>query len=90
MYEALFVELIGTFMFLSVILKTGKAIPIAVALATVIFWGGSISGGHFNPAVTFVQAVRGAGGMDAMTALQYVIMQLIGGYGALHFYNNTK
>ena len=36
--------------FLAVILATGEALPIAMALATVIYLGGATSGGHFNPA----------------------------------------
>ena len=48
------VEFIGTFVFLSVILRVGQPIPIAVALLSAIYFGGSISGGHFNPAVSFI------------------------------------
>ena len=36
------VEFIGTFIFLSVILTSGEAIPIGVALAAVILFGGKI------------------------------------------------
>ena len=50
----LFVEFLGTFVFLSVILGTGEAIPIGVALVAVIFLGGKYSGGNFNPAVSFM------------------------------------
>ena len=52
------VEFIGTFMFLSVILSQGQALPIVIALAAAIFFGGSISGGHFNPAVSFMMHVN--------------------------------
>ena len=48
------VEFIGTFMFLSVILSQGQALPIVIALAAAIYFGGAISGGHFNPAVSFM------------------------------------
>ena len=53
------VEFIGTFIFLSVILNTGEAIPIGIALAAVIFFGGKISGGHFNPAVSVAMTMAG-------------------------------
>ena len=45
------VEFIGTFIFLSVNIVTGNPIAIALALATAIYFGGKVSGGHFNPAV---------------------------------------
>ena len=47
------VEFLGTFIFLSVILITGQAIPIGLTLAAMVYWGGNISGGAFNPAVAF-------------------------------------
>ena len=47
-------EFIGTFIFLSVILGTGEVLPIAIALAAAIFFGGKYSGGNFNPAVSFM------------------------------------
>jgi len=46
MLSKYFVEFVGTFIFLSVILSSGEAFPIGLALATVIFFGGNISGGH--------------------------------------------
>ena len=49
-----FTEFIGTFIFLSVILKTGDALAIGIALASVIYFGGKVSGGNFNPAVSYM------------------------------------
>lgn len=71
-----FVELLGTLVFLGVILSQGQAIPIAVALAAVIFLGGGVSGGHFNPAVTFMQLIGGH--VNLLTAVVYVVAQLLG------------
>lgn len=48
---AYLVEFIGTFIFMYVIISTGEAIPIGIALAAMIYFGGKISGGAFNPAV---------------------------------------
>ena len=82
------VELLGTFFFLSVILSQGQAIPIGMALAVAIYFGGNISGGHFNPAVTIMKM------MDSSTSVSngvvYIIAQVIGGLLALQFYKLSK
>ena len=67
------VELIGTFIFVATIgftvVKPGDAGPLAPlaigsALMVMIYAGGHISGGHFNPAVTLaVFGVRGSPGV---------------------------
>ena len=44
------VEFLGALFLLYVIVATGNAIAIGAALAIAIMVGGSISGGHFNPA----------------------------------------
>ncbi len=82
MYSYL-VEFIGTFIFLSIILKVGEPIPIAVGLLAVIYFGGAISGGHFNPAVSVMMYLKEA---ITLTDLPiYVIAQVIGGVAALQF-----
>jgi len=48
------VEFLGTFIFLSVIIITGNPLAIGLTLAAVIWFGGKISGGHFNPAVNLM------------------------------------
>lgn len=82
------VELVGTFIFLSVILNTGKALPIAVALATAIYFGGAVSGGHFNPAVTLMMALNGKLGREDV--LKYWLAQILGACAALYFYKWGK
>jgi aquaporin Z len=78
------VELIGTFVFLSVILATkGDALAVGVALAAMVFFGGAVSGAHFNPAVTFMQALGGK--VDLLTAVVYVVVQLLGAAAAFGF-----
>lgn len=87
MYD-LIVEFLGTFFFLSVILATGQAVPIGLALLTAIYFGGHISGGHFNPAVSTMMAVKGAIGWDKF--LGYIVAQVLGGLVALYFFNLSK
>jgi aquaporin Z len=62
------VEFIGTFFLVSTVGNTvldpgsvGDLAPIAIGaiLMTMIFAGGHISGGHYNPAVTLAVLLRG-------------------------------
>jgi aquaporin Z len=77
------VEFIGTFIFFSVILQHGQAIPIAVALAAVIYFGGAISGGHFNPGVSLMMFLKGT--MSSMEMIQFVVVQCLAAFAAVQF-----
>lgn len=82
----LFTELIGTFVFLSVIIKTGDAIAIGITLAAVIFMGGAISGGHFNPAVSVMMFLNNK--INLVQLVSYVAIQCIGGALALVYHKS--
>jgi aquaporin Z len=77
------VELIGTFIFLFTIgasvLSGGALAPLAIgaALMVMIYAGGHISGGHYNPAVTIAALVRGR--IALPDAIGYWGAQLVGG-----------
>lgn len=88
MISQLFTEFIGTFIFLGVILKTGDALAIGIALASVIYFGGKISGGNFNPAVSFMMLLSNK--MDITKFVAFVIAQLLGGTAAFIFHTYTK
>ena len=77
------VEFIGTFVFLSVILRVGEPIPIAIGLLAAIYFGGSISGGHFNPAVSVMMFLKKSLPMNKL--LLYIVAQVLGGVAALEF-----
>jgi len=77
-------EFLGTFVFLTVILASPNAISIGAALAVAILAFGAISGGHFNPAVSFMMLMNGKIKVD--TFLMYVIAQVLGGVIALFMY----
>ncbi|MDO8367859.1 MAG: aquaporin [Saprospiraceae bacterium] len=76
-------EFIGTFfLVLTVVLAANNPnmaamAPLAIAgmYLAMIYAGGHISGGHFNPAVTLAILIRGK--IDRGDALYYVIVQLI-------------
>jgi aquaporin Z len=86
---SLFVELVGTFVFINVIFQfAGKdwgAFAIGLALAVVILFGGAVSGGHYNPAVSLAMFI--AQKIDAVTLGGYIAMQLLGGYLAWVMYS---
>ena len=78
------VEFIGTFFLvftvLSVVFYNSPgvigAIAIGFALMVCVYAGGHISGGHYNPAVSFAAAIRGA--LEWKQLIPYWIFQLLG------------
>lgn len=85
-----FIELVGTFIFLSVIMVAANAnikwafLPIGLALALVIYWGGGVSGGHFNPAVSTMFFAHGK--LSLIEFIAYIVVQIAGGLLALGYY----
>lgn len=77
---ALAVELIGSFVFFSVILASPDAFPVAVALLAAVYFGGHISGGNFNPAVTVMMMLRGD--LSPMAGGCYMITHLVAAIAA--------
>ena len=76
-------ELIGTFfLVLTVALTVMGGTPLAPlaigsALMVMVYMGGHISGGHYNPAVTVAVRLRGA--MEPSDFLPYILAQCLGG-----------
>ncbi len=87
MLAAIFAEFIGTFIFLLVILVIGQPIPIVIGLLAAILAFGSLSGGHFNPAVSVMMLVKGAIGVN--TCVSYIAAQVLGGIAALLWWKST-
>ncbi len=79
-----FVEFLGTFLFLSVVLATGSPVLIAIALLAVILMGGAISGGHFNPAISVMMWANGTLSLPDMGL--YAVAQIAGGLAAFGVY----
>ena len=77
------VEFIGTFFLVftvctALLAKAGLApIAIGAVLMVMVFAGGHISGGHFNPAVSLAAYIRGR--LEAMDLAYYVAAQLVAG-----------
>ena len=88
MINKLLAEFLGTMFFLYVILATGDAVAIGLALMAVIFILGKTSGGHFNPAVSVMLAAAGKVSMKELAP--YIIAQIAGGLAALELYKRVK
>tara|TARA_B100001287_G_scaffold57166_1_gene45434 strand:+ start:1397 stop:1666 length:270 start_codon:yes stop_codon:yes gene_type:complete len=88
MINKLLAEFLGTMFFLYVILATGDAVAIGLALMAVIFILGKTSGGHFNPAVSVMLAAAGKISMKDLAP--YIIAQIAGGLAALELYKRVK
>ena len=86
--KKLLAEFLGTMFFLYVILATGDAVAIGLALMAVIFILGKTSGGHFNPAVSVMLAAAGKISMKDLAP--YIIAQIAGGLAALELYKRVK
>jgi aquaporin Z len=84
----LITEFIGTFIFLSVILASAQPIHIGLALAVAIMFGGKISGGHFNPAVSTMMLANRK--ITTVQFVGYVIAQILGGLVALMFFRSAN
>lgn len=89
-----FVELIGTFFLVftvgAVLLLGGQgvipAIAIGFALMVMVYAGGHISGGHYNPAVSLAAMLRGA--LPAKHLIPYWVFQILGASmaaGIIHY-----
>ena len=82
-------EFIGTFFLVFTVgamvlgKPEGAIAPIAIgfALAVMVYAGGHVSGGHYNPAVSLAAAIRGA--LPYKNLTQYIIAQLLGGAAAI-------
>lgn len=78
------VEFIGTFFLVLTVCMTvlggaGNFAPLAIGsmLMVMIYAGGHISGGHFNPAVSLGAFIRGA--LPASDLLPYIVAQILAG-----------
>ena len=84
----LLAEFLGTMFFLYVILATGDAVAIGLALMIAIFLLGKVSGGNFNPAVSVMLAM--AGKLSMKDLAPYIVAQVLGGLAALELYKRIK
>ncbi len=82
------IEGIGTFFLCLVVALTGNPIAIGAVLCAMVYMGGYISGGHYNPAVTLAVWIRGK--IEAREAKMYAISQVVGAIIAALVYFTIK
>ena len=71
---SLIAEYVGMFIFITIVLMHSEnPIAIGIGLTAVIFCFGNISGGHFNPAVTFFKYLQGD--IAQMKTVYYIAAQ---------------
>jgi aquaporin Z len=73
-------EFIGTFFLVLAIALSGNPIAIGLMLAMMVYLGGHVSGGHYNPAVTLMMGFRGE--MKPLEVFGYIFFQVFGGFCA--------
>ncbi|HEY1645220.1 MAG TPA: aquaporin, partial [Candidatus Saccharimonadales bacterium] len=78
------IEFIGTFFLVLTVGLTKNPIAIGAVLGTMVYMGGYISGGHYNPAVTLGVWIQKK--ISSAQALKYWLVQLLGGLAAAGIY----
>jgi glycerol uptake facilitator-like aquaporin len=92
MFDKFITELVGTFIFLTVIIisvNTNKSLAwlqIGLALSVCILFTGIISGGHMNPAVSLMFYLNES--LSTENLFNYWIAQFMGAALAYFFYIN--
>ena len=79
-----FVEFLGVFVFVYVILATGNPVAIGATLTAIIYAVRNISGGHINPAVSI--AMNLAGKINTTKLAGYIAAQILGAVAAVLLY----
>lgn len=74
-------EFIGTFFLMFVFAASGNAIAVALVLMLMVYLGANISGGQYNPAITFGLFI--AGKLPNERVVGYIITQFIAGLSAI-------
>jgi len=88
MFKNFLAEFLGTFLLVIAILFTGKPIVITAGFLLAISMIGPLSGGHINPAVSFVMALKGDLPMGKLPV--YILAQVLGAYVALVVFKGIK
>jgi len=86
--KKLVVEFIGTMFLVLAFGFTGNPLAIGIMLMVMVYMGGHISGGYYNPAVTVAIWLRGK--LDLKGTVKYIIAQILGAFTAAFLYYIIK
>jgi len=101
-YSRYLVEMVGTMLLVFTVGTTSEAqrtgaapelggLAIGFSLVVLVFFGGHISGAHYNPAVTIGILATWRGKISPVMSIVYIIVQVIGSFfGALLVYAGTN
>jgi aquaporin Z len=78
------VEFLGSMLLVFVIFATDNYLAIGIVTGLIVFLGGPISGGAFNPAVVF--GLYNAGKIPVSDVLPYIIVEILGGLAGYEAY----
>lgn len=78
------IEFIGTFFLVLVVALTGNALAIGATLTAMVYMGGYVSGGHYNPAVTLAVWLQRK--ISGAVAWRYMATQLVAAIAAAGVY----
>ncbi len=81
-------EFFGTFIFLSVILSVGEALPIGLTLAALIYFGQKYASNAYNPAVSFALYLEDK--IDGTRLIGFIFLKIVAALCAWKFYNYMK
>lgn len=81
-------EFLGTHILAHVIFKTGNWLAIGSALALIVYFGGPISGGSFNPAISIAMFFGKKISINYL--IPTVIAQILGALSAKILLNKLK
>lgn len=78
-------EGIGTFFLVLTICLSGHPLAVGIMFMALIYAGKQISGGHYNPAITFMVWLDK--GISLIDTVGYIVGQLVGTFMAAGFFN---
>jgi aquaporin Z len=80
------VEFLGTLFIVFVALSTGNWLAIGLAVSVAIFFGASVSGGAYNPAVAIV--LYNTEKLAKSDLVPYILVEILGALAAFHLYKS--